>query len=195
MSSTQLSSVLSAAANPALGGVSLPVVVLFHGAGSCEWSREFWSVWAEVVQQCSAVCLVAIDARRDSMLNYNMMVLGFPTVLRVRAERKTEVFRGNRSVEALLEWVVGVTGVAPVEGGWEETAVSGKRGRGVDLRDVEEGVDWVLVGANVVAAVNLIWILVRGCGRTRRTRRTRRDEDGDEEERDGERRDGEDRGR
>lgn len=127
------------------------------------------------------------------MLNYNMMVLGFPTVLRVRAERKTEVFRGNRSVEALMEWVVGVTGVAPVEGGWEEIDVGGKGGGGIDLREVEVGVDWVLVGANLVAMINVIWVLVRGFGRRKgredEGEEGEGDEEEEEEERDADRRD------
>lgn len=97
-------------------GLREPLFVLFHGGRHCEWSRKFWRVWVNATRQLRGNCLVAINGASDSMMNYNLMVLGFPTVMRVRGDESSETFRANRSVEDLIAWVVNAGGVAPLGG-------------------------------------------------------------------------------
>lgn len=98
------------------GGLREPLFVLFHGGEQCEWSRKFWRVWVNATRQLRGNCLVAINGASDSMMNYNLMVMGFPTVMRVRGDDSGETFRANRTVEDLIAWVVNAGGVAPLGG-------------------------------------------------------------------------------
>lgn len=51
-------------------------------------------------------CLVEIDGENDHKMNYNLMVLGFPTVLRVRVNEPGDAFLLNRTVDAFFTLVV-----------------------------------------------------------------------------------------
>lgn len=177
-----------------------PTFVLFHGGVHCEWSRKFWRVWIEATRRLRGSCLVAIDGATDSMMNYNLMVLGFPTVVRVRTDESRETFRGNRTVEDLIAWVVSAGGIAPLgaighrvaddirwlaleshvddEGVWQ--------GDVLDIRQEtvrnSEQFNWPLLGANLVCFAHVIWGAVSLAGSLRKRRGRRRTGDPDTDE-------------
>lgn len=88
--------------------------VLFHGGPFCEWSRAFFQKWVEVSRQLGAHCLVTLNAAADPTVNYDLMVLGFPTIVRVRRDDAGPAFRLDREVSPIVEWVVNMSGVAPL---------------------------------------------------------------------------------
>lgn len=111
--------------------------------------------------------MVAMDASADSMMNYNLMVLGFPTIIRMRGDRGSDSFSGNRTVNDLVRWAARVGGGAPmddVEGvvgvDLDRKILEIRDGTKVDTLHLgvgEEGVDWALVAANVVTVGNLVY--------------------------------------
>ena len=103
-------------------------------------------------------------------MNYNMMVLGFPTVLRVVNEWPNENFRGNRTVDDMVKWAVWVGAMAPLdvdgidsyESDLQRFEVSGEEVEVLDLDDERHtGINWTLWGANFVSICNVLWIIVR----------------------------------
>eukprot|EP00177_Eucheuma_denticulatum_P003847 GFKZ01006956.1.p1 GENE.GFKZ01006956.1~~GFKZ01006956.1.p1 ORF type:complete len:276 (+),score=21.37 GFKZ01006956.1:27-830(+) len=156
-SNSQVSTMLHAASNPPFSAPPTPIIILFHGGPSCEWSRQILPIWAQVEQRMMPVCMVAVDGRRYSLVNYNLIVLGFPTILRVQSDRKAEVYRGPRKVDRLTEWVVDAMGVPPDQ--WQQSEHASPPP--VKWSDATEEWDWVLVGANFVCALNLISALLR----------------------------------
>lgn len=148
---------LHIASHPPFSVPPAPIIVLFHGGSSCEWSRQILPIWAQVEQRMMPICMVAVDGRTYSLVNYNLIVLGFPTILRVQSEQKAEVYRGPRDVNRLTEWVVDVTGVPPEQ--WQHAEQTAPPH--VTWTDAAEEWDWVLLGANFVCALNLISALLR----------------------------------
>lgn len=183
VSVSQLSSLFASAGAPPLGGAPAPVVVLFHGGPSCEWSRRVWPTWLAAAARYRTLCFVAIDAAADYMLNYNLMVLGFPTVIRVQADRSSETFRGNRTEDELVAWVNTVTDVAPMEGSVDEWEWLGSPTASLDVRGEEgaEGVNWPLVAANIVSVCNVLWLVSRAAAVMRRGVRGKRREVAEDE--------------
>lgn len=194
VSAAQLSEMMTRSGQSGSGGREI-TIILFHGGVECEWSREFWGVWTEFSRRMRRVCVVAIDGANDSMMNYNLMVLGFPTVMRVSGERSSDTFRGNRTIEELLEWVVEVGGGPPMDTeGWDGIegdfkwleVEKAEIGRSVKVLDVGENAametkktNWALVGANVVSVMNIgcvLWYVAVRWMR-RKPRRTRRHRD------------------
>lgn len=176
--------------------------VLFHGGVQCEWSRKFWRVWIEATRRLRGSCLVAIDGAKDSMMNYNLMVLGFPTVVRVRKDESRETFRGNRTVDDLVAWIVNAGGIAPLgslghrvsddvrwlaidtrldnQGSW--------KGDVLDIREravrESEQFNWPLLGANLVCFLHILWGIFSLARSIRKRQGRRRDDyvDSDQEE-------------
>lgn len=185
VSGAQLTKARQMAGATRMGGRE-SLFVLFHGGRRCEWSRKFWPVWAVVARRVRANCLVAIDAAQDSMMNYNLMVLGFPTVMRVGADEVGETFRGNRTVEAVVEYIVRNSGMAPLESEgdgleddmkWldlkksrdsDDSALDGDvqwDGEVLDVREdkvkEDEQFNWALLGANIVCGAHVVAWVVR----------------------------------
>lgn len=183
VSVSQLSSLFASAGAPPLGGAPSPVVVLFHGGPSCEWSRRIWPTWLSAAARHRTLCFVAIDAAADYMLNYNLMVLGFPTIMRVQADRGSETFRGNRTEDELVAWVSAVTDVASMEGSVNEREWLGSPAATLDVRGEggTEGVNWPLVAANVVSACNVLWFIWSAAAVVRRKVRGKRGEGAEED--------------
>lgn len=94
--------------------------VLFHGGSQCEHSRAIWPIWLSVSRRLRGNCIVAINGQEDSMMNYNMMVLGFPTIMKVHSDNNIETYRGNRSVNEIISWIVNTPGgIAPLGNDYE----------------------------------------------------------------------------
>lgn len=113
--------------------------ILFHGGPFCEWSRKFFRAWISSSRQLRAHCLVTLDAAADATVNYDLMVLGFPTIVRVRRDDAGPTFRGERKIARIIEWVVNMSGVAPLGSNNSDMPVcNSSRSAGCDQDD---GVD------------------------------------------------------
>lgn len=118
---------------------------------------------------------MAIDAKKDYVLNYNLMVLGFPTIMRLWAVKPNETFRRNRTEAELVSWVERVTGISPMEMDVRDEDWLGEPQGTLDMTLVEE-VNWTLVAANAVTALNVVGVLwwalngIRGRWKTERER-------------------------
>lgn len=113
MAAETASSLTTSLATVLMGGPDA-MFVLFHGGPFCEWSRAFFRAWISASRQLRAHCLVTLDAAADTTVNYDLMVLGFPTIVRVRKDDAGPSFRGEREISRVLEWVVNMSGVAPL---------------------------------------------------------------------------------
>lgn len=162
VSAAQLSAIIAAAAPPP----ATPLVVLFHGGASCEWSRAIFPLWLRVAKRYRTLCFLALDARSDYVLNYNLMILGFPTVLRLLADKPQEAFRGNRTEPDLVAWVARVTGVAPMRPDVGDEEWLGEEQGVLDMRPTDN-VNWTLVAANIVTALNDLYFMWKVCGGVR----------------------------
>lgn len=98
------------------------------------------------------------------MLNYNLMVLGFPTILRVRADASAETFRGNRTEQDIVNWIGQVTGVAPMDHNVHDEDWLGVPTGSLHVGDdvAEDQVNWPLLAANFVTLCNVAWLLWKG---------------------------------
>lgn len=161
VTSTQLTSII---------GRDQATIVLFHGGPTCPWSTAIWRLWASLTRALPATCTVVIDARHDSMLNYNLMVLGFPTIMRVSND-KGEVFRGNRTLPNLVSWAVRSGSAAPA-GDLPDTIATDLLRFGLnnfdlvdipqlDLRAVPSSIDWWLMAAHGITAANVVLAVAR----------------------------------
>lgn len=159
------------------------VFVMFHGGEKCKWSEQIWPVWIELVRRMRSACMLTIDGRKQSVHNYNMMVLGFPAIVRVGNERPQATYKGNRSVEEILGWMVRGSGIAPMginKNEWDmKEDLEWFDIRQKDIKEVlkigefqrNEGIDWILVAANVVSTGNVGWWMIKVWRRLKEKRR------------------------
>lgn len=174
VTSSQLSTIFQAAASPPLGGPSEPVIVLFHGGPSCPWSPSILEAWLHAQQVYRNLCLVSMDAAADSMLNYNLMVLAFPTIMRIRADKPVETFRANRTSENLIAWIYRVTNIPPMSEYVPEHIFIGLPAATADLVTFSDSPhtpqlrNWPLWGANIVTVLNVIWFVFKAIAAVRR---------------------------
>ncbi|PXF48243.1 hypothetical protein BWQ96_01932 [Gracilariopsis chorda] len=151
-------------------------LVLFHGGPSCKYSRAILPTWVNLTRYMRASCLLALDAATDSMMNYNLMVLGFPTLMRVSPESGPN-YHGDRSLSDLIAWAVKSGGIAPMDvesiddllGDLHRynlkfnQVVDGS----IDVLDIRESklasppVNWTLIGANFVTVIYFAFQLNR----------------------------------
>lgn len=109
--------------------------------------------------------MVVVDGgREETRFSYNLMVQGFPTVVRVGGgggEAKPVKYVGRRQVDDLVDWVVRMTDVAPAPLGTVRTAAT------VEVGESSAEL-WCTRAANLVALVWLIALVrARRAGRAR----------------------------
>lgn len=130
------------------------VVALFYGGAWCVWSNALRPAWAAAAARFPHLCTVAVDASAHPAANAGHGVHAFPTVLAFCAGAPRARYAGDRTVEDLVAWLAGVSGVAPLPpGDADPRALSGDwvdavAGRG----DPALADDWLLVASCAVTA-------------------------------------------
>ncbi|CAN8062533.1 unnamed protein product [Agarophyton chilense] len=149
-------------------------IVLFHGGPTCKHSRAVLPTWVKLTRRMRASCLLAVDAAVDSMMNYNLMVVGFPTIMRASPETSA-TYRGDRSLQDLIAWAVKVGANAPMPAEnidhlnsdleRYELSLADIRDEHFDVLDIREeaakqiGINWTLIAANIVTFLYFAWKL------------------------------------
>lgn len=169
-------------------------LVLFHGGPTCKYSRAVLPTWLKLTRYMRATCLLALDAATDSMMNYNLMVLGFPTLMRVSPESGAN-YHGDRSLSDLIAWAVDAADIAPMDvesiddllGDMYRYSLKFNQvvDGSIDVLDIRESklsqppINWTLIGANVVTVIYFAFQLNKAhqAFASFRNRNTRREPD------------------